>query len=90
MKKILIAAIALSGFAGAPALADNGAASPTLKQDNPSACLGAARASSNSNDGNRAHGTFGDEQAAFVAYINSGLTKYMSYGEFLQAWKAGC
>ncbi len=90
MKKIVIAAIALSSLVGAPALADNGPASPTATHDNPSSCLGAARATSNSNGGNRAHGTFGDEQAAYVAYINSGLSKYMSYGEFLQAWKASC
>ena len=66
----------------------SGPNSPTVTHDNPSSCLGAERASRNSNGGDRAQGGFGPAQSAYVAYLNEGGT--MSYGEFLQIWKAAC
>jgi hypothetical protein len=90
MKKLMMLALAASALCAAPSYAKSGAANPTATHDNPSSCLGAERATRNSNGGDRAQGEFGQEQAAYVAYINSGASQYMSYGEFLQAWKAAC
>ena len=64
---LLIAAAALVGFSGA-AFADHGEphsgpASPTATHDNPSSCLGAERATSNSAGGDREKGVFGQEQS---------------------------
>ena len=90
MKKLLILAVAASAMIAGPSFAQSGTNSPTVNHQNPSSCLGAERASRNSNGGDRAQGEFGQEQAAYVAYINSGASDYMSYGEFLQYWKSTC
>jgi len=73
-------------FAG-PAFADSGPNSPTVTHDNPSSCLGAERASRNSNGGDRAQGGFGQAQSDYVAYLNA---SGQNYGQFLQDWKASC
>ena len=88
MNKFLFAAVAASMAISAPAFAGSGTSSPTLTHDNPSSCLGAERASRNSNGGDRAQGDFGQAQSAYVAYLNEGGTQ--SYGEFLQTWMATC
>lgn len=93
MKKIFtagaIAALCLSAsVAGAQSTPRSGPNSPTATHDNPSSCLGAERATRNSNGGDRAQGGFGEAQSAYVQYLNEGGT--MSYGEFLQTFKAGC
>ncbi|MET3667615.1 hypothetical protein [Caulobacter sp. 1776] len=67
----------------------NGANSPTLTHDNPSSCLGAERASRNSNGGDREHGAFGEAQSAYVHYLLE-APEGMSYGQWLQTWKAAC
>jgi hypothetical protein len=65
----------------------SGGDSPTLTNDNPSSCLGAERASRNSNGGDRAQGGFGQAQSDFVASLNA---SGMSFGEFLQTWMDAC
>ena len=92
MRKIAILA-SVAELLAPPALAQQGTPrsgpnSPTTTHDNPSSCLGAERASRNSNGGDRAQGGFGQAQSDYVAYLNAGGT--MSYGEFLQVWKAAC
>lgn len=89
MRKLLTAA-AMAGLCsvGAPSFAQPGPNSPTLTHTNPSSCLGAERASRNSNGGDRAQGVFGQAQSDYVAYLNQGGTE--TYGEFLQEWKSQC
>ena len=50
----------------ATASADPGADNPTATHDNPSSCLGAERATRNSDGGDREHGEFGAGQSDFV------------------------
>ena len=92
MRKIVTAAAIAALCATAPAFAQNtprsGANNPTATHDNPSSCLGAERATRNSNGGDRAQGAFGQAQSDYVQYLNEGGT--MSYGEFLQTWKDSC
>ena len=88
MNKLILAAVAASALLSAPSFARSGTESPTVDHTNPSSCLGAERASRNSNGGDRAQGGFGQAQAEYVHYLNEGGT--MSYGEFLQIWKAAC
>jgi hypothetical protein len=91
MKKTLITAALVSLVAG-PAFAQQGTPrsgtnSPTATNDNPSSCLGAERATRNSNGGDRAQGEFGPEQAEFVRAMKAaGFT----YGEILAMFREGC
>jgi hypothetical protein len=72
-----------------PAIAQrSGPDSPTITHENPSSCLGAERAGRNSKGGDRAQGAFGQAQSDYVQYLKDGGE--MSYGEFLQQWKAAC
>lgn len=84
MKKFVLAIVASSSLLAMPALARSGAESPTVDHDNPSSCLGAERASRNSNGGDRAQGAFGPAQAAYVASLNA---QDIDYGQWLQDWK---
>ena len=89
MRKLLTAVVVGAMCSAAPAFAQSsGPNSPTLTHDNPSSCLGAERASRNSNGGDRAQGGFGQAQSDYVHYLQDGGT--MSYGEFLQTWKSQC
>jgi hypothetical protein len=88
MKIIALAAVAALAVAPTASFAQPGSANPTATHSNPSSCLGAERATRNSNTGDRAQGGFGDAQSAYVASLNAGGT--MSYGEFLQTWKDAC
>ena len=63
------------------AVGDSGPDSPTATHDNPSSCLGAERATRNSNGGDREHGGFGPAQAEFVK-------AEQPYGQWLKEWKA--
>jgi hypothetical protein len=84
-KKIAAAFASLAlvfAVAGAPASADSGPESPTASHDNPSSCLGAERATRNSNEGDREHGGFGPAQSAYVQTV-------APYGQWLKEWKAG-
>jgi hypothetical protein len=88
----LVAALTLATAAvAAPNTTTNaprsGSNSPTATHDNPSSCLGAERATRNSNGGDREHGLFGPAQAAFVA---AQRLLGINYGEFLGDWKADC
>lgn len=85
-----VAALAIPMLGAVGASAASGANSPTATHDNPSSCLGAERATSNSNGGAREHGEFGQQQSAYVALINSGGTTYGNYGDAIAAFKAGC
>ncbi len=76
-------ALALSASLATPGLA----AGKGQPSENANA-LGYERASQNSDGGIREHGQFGQEQSTFVQQINNGETKWSSYGEFLQQWKA--
>ena len=61
--------LAITAFAAAPALAQtsrSGTHSPTATHPNPSSCLGAERATRNSNGGDRAQGGFGQAQSEQV------------------------
>ena len=88
MRKIASAAVALSLCCGAPAVAQStGTNSPTLTHTNPSSCLGAERASRNSNGGDRAQGGFGQAQSDYVQSLQG---TGQSYGEFLQTWMDQC
>jgi hypothetical protein len=82
---VLVAGVIASGIS--PALADSGPSNPTATHDNPSSCLGAERATRNSNGGDRAQGGFGPAQSAYVASLND---SGQNYGQFLQDWKAAC
>ena len=94
MRKILTAGAAAalclsSSFAVAQSTnARSGANNPTATHDNPSSCLGAERATRNSNGGDRAQGEFGQAQSDYVQFLNEGGE--MSFGEFLQTYKAAC
>ena len=88
MRKLMTAATIVALCGSVPAFAQPGTNSPTLTHDNPSSCLGAERASRNSNGGDRQHGAFGQAQSDYVQYLNEGGT--MTYGEFLQTWKDQC
>jgi hypothetical protein len=65
------------------AVGDPGPDNPTATHDNPSSCLGAERATRNSDGGDREHGGFGPAQSAFVQ-------DQQPYGQWLQEWKADC
>jgi hypothetical protein len=65
----------------------SGADSPTATHDNPSSCLGAERATRNSNGGDRAQGGFGPAQSAFVQSVNESGS---NYGTVLAAFRASC
>jgi hypothetical protein len=60
----------------ATAFADSGPDNPTAAHDNPSSCLGAERATRNSDGGDRAHGGFGPGQSEFVR-------NHQPYGQWL-------
>lgn len=82
LKKFVVSVgigVALSAPPGA-ALADSGPNSPTATHDNPSSCLGAERATRNSNGGDRENGGFGPGQADFVQ-------AQQPYGQWLGEWK---
>ena len=90
---VVLAGTTLALGAALPAFADSGPNSPTATHNNPSSCLGAERATRNSNGGDRAQGGFGPAQSAFVNSINDGTNPYTSasnYGQFLQDWKSSC
>ena len=72
---------ALAISAVGTALAASGPDSPTATHDNPSSCLGAERATRNSNGGDREHGGFGPAQSDFVKAESP-------YGQWLKEWKA--
>ena len=82
---IVVAGTTLALGAALPAFADSGPNSPTLTHDNASSCLGAERASRNSDGGDRAQGGFGPAQSAFVASVNASGS---NYGAFLADWKS--
>ena len=84
---VVIAGTTLALGAAMPAFAASGPSSPTATHDNPSSCLGAERATRNSNGGDRAQGGFGPAQSAFVQSQNAAGS---NYGQFLQDWKASC
>ena len=92
MRKILSLAAAVAICSGAPAFAQvtngGGVAQAPATHSNPSSCLGAERATRNSNGGDRAQGGFGQAQSDYVHYLQQGGT--MSYGEFLQTFMSSC
>lgn len=77
-------AFAIAGPA-AGAFADSGTGNPTGTHTNPSGCLGAERATRNSNGGDRAQGGFGPAQSAYVQSLQG---SDQNYGEALHAWEA--
>jgi hypothetical protein len=87
MKRLLVLALALAAMVvlvamtAVSAFAGSGPNSPTATHDNPSSCVGAERATRNSNGGDRAQGGFGPAQSEFVQTLDS-------YGQWLQEWKA--
>lgn len=87
------AAIAGAAFAAPPASKPatpaSGPNSPTLSHENPSSCLGAERASRNSNGGDREHGAFGPEQSDYVQFLMD-APEGMTFGEWLATWKDSC
>ena len=84
LKRVLVPCVATALLIPAgTSLAASGPDSPTATHDNPSSCLGAERATRNSNGGDRAQGGFGPAQAAYVKDV-------APYGQWLQTWKAGC
>ena len=89
---VVVAGTAFAMGAALPAFADSGPNSPTATHNNPSSCLGAERATRNSNGGDRAQGGFGPAQSTFVGAINDGSAGQpeSNYGQFLQDWKATC
>lgn len=92
MRKLISVALVGALCSAAPVLAQSGAPrsgtnSPTASHDNPSSCLGAERATRNSNGGDRAQGVFGQDQSAYVADLNASGD---SYGQWLQTWKEAC
>lgn len=91
MKKIAILASVVI-LAAAPAMAQQGTPrsgpnNPTATNDNPSSCLGAERATRNSNGGDREQGGFGDAQSEYVRLL---VAAGMSYGEALKTFKEAC
>ncbi|HEX3423849.1 MAG TPA: hypothetical protein VHS33_10685 [Sphingomicrobium sp.] len=92
MRKLMFAAVLATTLVGAPAFAQatngGGVAQAPSTHTNPSSCLGAERATRNSNGGDRAQGGFGQAQAAYVQSLNQGGTE--TYGEFLQTWMDAC
>lgn len=85
--KLIVLAAAAALVSLTPAAAKPGPQSPTATHDNPSSCLGAERATRNSNGGDRAQGGFGPAQSAYVAELEaSGI----DYGQWLQTWKDAC
>jgi hypothetical protein len=91
MRKIVTAVVGVALCSGAPAFAQvngGGVAQAPSTHTNPSSCLGAERATRNSNGGDRAQGGFGAAQSAYVQFLNEGGT--MSFGEFLQTWMQSC
>jgi hypothetical protein len=82
-----IAALCASAPAFSQATARSGTNSPTATHDNPSSCLGAERATRNSNGGDRAQGGFGQAQSN---YVQSLVDQGMTYGEALQTFKDAC
>ena len=87
MKKLMIATLVASSLFAVPTIAQAEGAGQRNDKAN---CLATERAGRNSKGGDREKGGFGQEQAAYVAWINSGASEYMSYGEFLQWWKSTC
>lgn len=75
--------VSTAAFLATPAMAASGPDSPTATHDNPSSCLGAERATRNSNGGDRAQGDFGPTQADYVKVVQP-------YGQWLKDWKADC
>lgn len=63
--------------------AASGPDSPTATHENPSSCLGAERATRNSNGGDREKGGFGPAQSDFVK-------DQAPYGQWLKDWKDDC
>jgi hypothetical protein len=92
MRKLMFASALAATMASAPTFAQatngGGVAQAPSTHSNPSSCLGAERATRNSNGGDRAQGAFGEAQSAYVQYLNQGGTE--SYGEFLQTWMDQC
>lgn len=91
MRKLISVALVGVLCSAAPVLAQStprsGTNSPTASHDNPSSCLGAERATRNSNGGDRAQGVFGQDQSAYVADLNASGD---SYGQWLQTWTGTC
>jgi opacity protein-like surface antigen len=91
MRKIVTAAAAAAMCFTAPAFAQvvngGGVAQAPSTHDNPSSCLGAERATRNSNGGDRAQGGFGQAQSD---YVHSLQGTGQSYGQFLQSWMSNC
>jgi hypothetical protein len=75
--------------ASKPTTPARGKNSPTLSHQNPSSCVGAARASRNSKGGDREQGAFGESQSEFVRFLIEAPER-MSFGEWLQTWKEDC
>ena len=92
MRKLVTAAAVLAILSTGPAFAQatngGGVAQAPSTHSNPSACLGAERATRNSNGGDRAPGGFGAAQSDYVHSLNEAGD--MSYGEFLQMWMQSC
>lgn len=88
-------AVMISGAAFAappaskPTTPARGPNSPTLSHQNPSSCMGAERASRNARGGDREKGAFGQEQSEYVHFLIE-APDGMSFGEWLQTWKADC
>jgi hypothetical protein len=92
MRSLISTVVIVTLCSAAPAFAQvtngGGVAQAPSTHANPSSCLGAERATRNSNGGDRAQGDFGAAQSAYVQYLNEGGT--MSYGEFLQTFMDSC
>lgn len=79
--RVLTKIIAITAiYSTAPLIAKgtprSGPNSPTATHTNPSSCLGAERATRNSNGGDRAHGAFGKAQSAQVQADKAAGTNY--------------
>ena len=89
--RTLASIVAIAAFAAGPALAQtprSGTNSRTATHTNPSSCLGAERATRNSNGGDRAQGGFGQAQSEQVQADKAAGT---NYGQgTLQTFKQSC
>ena len=96
MKFIVLAATA-AAFIATPSIANHGngnaksgANSPTATNENPSSCLGAERATSNSRGGDRMMGEFGQDQST-VARMEAQDDVQGGFGQqTLATFMSGC
>ena len=91
MRKIISGAVVMALCSTAPAFGQavngGGVAQAPYTHTNPSSCVGAERATRNSNGGDRAQGGFGQAQSD---YVQSLVDQGMSYGDALHAFMQSC